>query len=277
MFPTFLGIGAPRAGTTWLHDVLASHPDVYVPADRKEIQFFDRSYDRGLNWYEAFFPEQPGDYRAVGEISPMYLSHPEAPARIAELGTVRHLIVQLRDPVDRAYSEYLWRVNRGGYRGTIQEFYAEKPRLLRASTYSPGLTRYLEHFDRSSMLVLIFEEIFEDTARTLQRIGAFLDVDPDRFDLSIAARPANPGTTARRPRLSRMAHRAGGRLRERGSDRLANWSRDTVLGRALTSGRESTPELQPMDREYLQELVGDDAAKVEGLLNIDLARWRSDG
>ena len=53
--PTFLGIGVQRAGTTWLHTLLNSHPDVYMPTHRKEIRFFDRYYERGLSWYEEFF------------------------------------------------------------------------------------------------------------------------------------------------------------------------------------------------------------------------------
>ena len=68
--PAFLGIGVPRAGTTWLHTLLASHPDVYTPTLRKEINFFDRYYDRGLSWYEALFPppENAERYQAIGEI-----------------------------------------------------------------------------------------------------------------------------------------------------------------------------------------------------------------
>ena len=59
--PTFLGIGVPRGGTTWLHTTLISHPDVYMPTRRKEVRFFDRYYERGLGWYETFFcaPEHP--------------------------------------------------------------------------------------------------------------------------------------------------------------------------------------------------------------------------
>ena len=64
--PTFLGIGVPRGGTTWLHTLLATHPDVYIPTRRKEIRFFDRHFDRGLGWYEGFFcdDDERDRYRA---------------------------------------------------------------------------------------------------------------------------------------------------------------------------------------------------------------------
>ena len=63
--PTFLGIGVPRAGTTWLHTLLAGHPDVYLPTRRKEIRFFDRYHDLGTAWYEAFFAAAEAIGRSV--------------------------------------------------------------------------------------------------------------------------------------------------------------------------------------------------------------------
>lgn len=51
MTPTVIGIGVPRGGSTWLHNLLESHPDVAMPRQRKEIHYFDHNYDRGLEWY----------------------------------------------------------------------------------------------------------------------------------------------------------------------------------------------------------------------------------
>ena len=73
--PTFLGIGVPRAGTTWLHQLLSAHPDVFLPSRRKEVRFFDRHHEEGQGWYEGFFcpPDEADRYSAIGEISPQYL------------------------------------------------------------------------------------------------------------------------------------------------------------------------------------------------------------
>ena len=78
--PTFLGIGVPRGGTTWLHTWLDSHPQVCMSTRRKEVRFFDRHYERGLGWYESFFcpPEERDRYSAVGEIWPSTTSTPTA-------------------------------------------------------------------------------------------------------------------------------------------------------------------------------------------------------
>lgn len=74
MLPTFLGIGPPKAASTWLYQLLASHPDVAMSRE-KEPCFFSRHHSRGLGWYEAFFPEDEEErmYRAVGEVTPEYL------------------------------------------------------------------------------------------------------------------------------------------------------------------------------------------------------------
>lgn len=54
--PDFLGIGVPRAGATWLHDLLSSHPQVVMPKKRKELNLFDLNFHRGLDWDAACFP-----------------------------------------------------------------------------------------------------------------------------------------------------------------------------------------------------------------------------
>ena len=79
--PNFLVIGAQRAGTTLLHRLLATHPEVYVPFQRKELHYFDRYFERGDAWYAGYFPAEPATrrYLAVGEVTPDYLAHPQAP------------------------------------------------------------------------------------------------------------------------------------------------------------------------------------------------------
>ena len=94
MLPNFIGIGVPRAGTTWLHELLDMHPDVAVPQRRKEVHFFDRYYDKGMAWYSSFFPP---DHEAVYTIPRLW-------PRVSLQQTVRTipdngLIVSSRDSV----------------------------------------------------------------------------------------------------------------------------------------------------------------------------------
>ena len=119
MLPTFIIIGAQRAGTTTLFFYLRSHPDIEgpKPADSsvswpKELHFFDEHFAKGVDWYRAFFPLERSRARAraeghdliTGEATPYYLFHPLVPERVATTVPDVRLIVLLRDPIERAYS-----------------------------------------------------------------------------------------------------------------------------------------------------------------------------
>ena len=162
--PTFVGIGVARGGTTWLHTLLSGHPRVFMPTHRKEIRFFDRNYDRGLGWYEAFFPESADvdAYDAIGEISPQYLYCSECPERVAATLPAAKLIVILRHPVDRAYSHYGFVVQRRNFQGSFEEFLAMRPNMLEKGFYSRSLDRYVRYFDRDRILAIVFEKAVRD-------------------------------------------------------------------------------------------------------------------
>lgn len=113
--PDFLVVGAQRSGTTTLYRTLADHPAVRFPLLTKGLHWFDVEYRRSASWYAAGFPRRRAIERAtvdlgervvVGEAAPYYAFHPYAPARIAaHLPDVR-LVMILRDPVSRAWSQF---------------------------------------------------------------------------------------------------------------------------------------------------------------------------
>jgi hypothetical protein len=124
--PTFLVIGTKRGGTTSLWNWLLKHPAVapQFPAAQqiKSPHYFDINFWRGEQWYRSHFPTQRaldrlatsvGGRPAVGEASPYYMFHPAAPQRVAELMPDVRLIVLLRDPVARAYSNFAERRGSG--------------------------------------------------------------------------------------------------------------------------------------------------------------------
>ena len=103
--PDFICVGAAKSGSTSLHEILAVHPDIWLPA-AKELHFFDNPdhYARGMSWYREQFSAAPAN-AMVGEVTPAYLSYPEIPARMREhLGDALKLIFLFREPVSRAYS-----------------------------------------------------------------------------------------------------------------------------------------------------------------------------
>ncbi len=100
----FIGVGAQKSGTSWAYACLYEHPEICAPV--KEIHFFSRPrYEEGKEWYEGHFKKcEEGLLR--GEFSTSYLYSEESPERIHACYPNAKLIAILRNPIDRAYSQY---------------------------------------------------------------------------------------------------------------------------------------------------------------------------
>jgi hypothetical protein len=211
--PDFLCIGAQKAGTTTLHGLLQEHPGVHMPPE-KEIHYFSCHFHRSLRWYRSRFAGARPDQR-IGEISPYYLFHPEAPARIAASVPDVRLIALVRDPVERALSGY-FHVHRHGREPLPIEaaFEAEEQRLVGAgralaapggrhdhhqwhsylarSRYDEQLARYGSLFPASQLLVIRSEDLFADPGSIVARVIEFLGLEPQPLqDLSLRRNAGN--------------------------------------------------------------------------------------
>lgn len=272
--PTFLGIGVPRAGTTWLHTLLSGHPDVYLPVKRKEVRFFDRHFGHGPSWYEAFFPpsEEASRYRAIGEISPQYLYCDACPDRIAALLPDVRLLVMLRHPVDRAYSHYGFVRQRKNYGASFEEFLSTRPRALEMGHYSRHLERFAERFGRDRILPLLFEEAVSDRSPVRRELAGFLGIDEARFPAAVER--VNPSTVPRFGSLSSAVVHAGRRLRRSGLEPLVDLAGRLGLRRLITSGRRA-PRLDPALRSRLSEGFEGEFEELERDWGLDLGAWRT--
>jgi hypothetical protein len=271
--PTFLGIGVPRAGTTWLHTLLSGHPDVYLPTRRKEVRFFDRHHDRGPAWYEGFFPprEEASRYAAIGEISPQYLYCEECPGRISELVPAAKLIVMLRHPVDRAYSQFGFVMQRRDFRGSFEEFVASRPRALEMGYYSRYLTTYRRHVEKSRILPVVFEDAVSEGSSVRTELAGFLGISEELFPE--ATERVNPSTVPRFRSLSGFAVKTGRRMRRHHLEPLVDLAARMGLRRLMTSGRR-VPPLDPQVRRELSERYASEFEDLERSWGIDLTRWK---
>src|SRR5579863_2670833 len=121
LLPDFLVIGTQRGGTTALYHSLQTHPYI-KPATTTDTHFFDKKFNKGLTWYRGHFPTSVERYYAqrlrrhaflTGEASSSYLFYPHTPGRVARALPHVKLIVLLRNPVDRAYSQYFHAIELG--------------------------------------------------------------------------------------------------------------------------------------------------------------------
>ena len=178
--PDFLVIGAQKAGTTALYAYLRWHPAITGPS-WKEVSFFDRHWWRGEPWYRGQFPLRPRG-RLVGEASPSYLFHPLAPERARAVVPNAKLVALLRNPVERAYSQYQHEVERlladprAFSRAWWDHTYAAR------GLYAEQLERWLAAFPRERLLIVTTDELGERPDEAYASILAFLGAPPHQLD-----------------------------------------------------------------------------------------------
>jgi hypothetical protein len=204
--PDYLIVGTQRGGTTTLHHWLAAHPGVLPARLTKGVHWFDTGFGRSEAWYRSHFPSRRargaaarrlGYEPVVGEGSPYYMFHPFAPARIASVLPDPKLLVVLRDPVERAWSQYHHETARGfedlPFEAALEAEAsrlageAEKladPRATSASHQHHSYVargRYAEQVEelwrqvgRDHVLVLFSEDLSADPVGTMAAVHRFL-------------------------------------------------------------------------------------------------------
>jgi hypothetical protein len=183
--PNFLYIGPDKAGSSWLHDVLSEHPDIFMtPA--KDLYFFDRYFDKGVDWYAHHFT-RAGDQAIVGEVCQDYLFHPLAPARIHSVLDDPRFMVTLRDPVDRAFSSYLYMLKMGQSPGTFTQALTSRPELLDHGRYGTGLDRFADLFGEENVYVAVFDDLNADARAFVANLLEWLGVAPLELDEDLMA------------------------------------------------------------------------------------------
>lgn len=189
----FIGIGAPKCGTTWLAKCLEEHPNILfsnqksvkelnffnTPTWRKAIDYDISNYHKGVSWYLNQFPkEQEGKIR--GEFSTSYLSDPKACQRIKKHFPNVKLLVALRDPVKMVYSMHNFTLRTlrasvpSNFSKAIEEGY-----YLEIGLYAKHLKRYFKLFDRAQVYVVLLKDIKDNPRLLVRDLYKFLGVSQD--------------------------------------------------------------------------------------------------
>jgi hypothetical protein len=208
VLPDFLILGVQKGGTTSLYNYLIEHPNI-IRARRKEAHFFDQHFEKGISWYRGNFPTFMSKYYIekirkqvfiTGEGSPEYLFYPHIAKKVGNLLPKAKLIVLLRNPVDRAYSQYRhnirWghetlsfedalaleeeRTKEGKERAAKEENYHnfsyQRAAYIARGIYVDQVHRWLSIFPREQLLVLRSEDFFKEPGEMYKKTLSFLNV-----------------------------------------------------------------------------------------------------
>jgi hypothetical protein len=233
VLPDFLGIGAQKAGTTWLYENLRRHPGLYMP-DRKELHYFDWYFHRSLRWYAGHF--KAGAQKVCGEITPGYsILSRERIAFVHKLMPGLRLILLIRNPIERAWSQALMNLvtlPRRRYEdvsaGEFREHFRSN-RSLRRGDYLAALENWLSFFPAAQLFVGVYDDISgrpqELLTDVFEHLGVSTDVDWGRFPLEdVVFRGAGvPLPDSLRSVLHGIYENDLRRLVDRFGDRVAHW------------------------------------------------------
>lgn len=282
----FIGIGVSKAGTTWVSRMLDAHPEICM-SEPKEVNYFNEqnnyyvknwhtNYNKGLCWYKKHFPHQR-DGKIIGEFTPKYFSYHEVPLRIKKSFPDAKLIVCLRNPVDRAFSQYNFiKYFKKKESRPFMEVIQNEPEYIEKGLYYKQLKRYLEYFEMNRIHIIWFEDIRNKPGEVLKELYRFLGVD-ETFNPIHANKKINAAREARFRQIPVLMNAFTEILTRCGLLFIIKAIKKTGLHAIVKKANARKIMIDPMPEEarrFLRKKFTDDIAELEKLLNKDLSHWK---
>ncbi|GGH37854.1 sulfotransferase [Mangrovimonas yunxiaonensis] len=293
--PNFIIAGFPKCGSTALHYYLENHPQIYMPK-QKELHYFTNrilaKLDKGpgdkeakitqisdINNYENCFKNVKSG-QLIGEASPSYINYPSKFDTINKELCNPKVIVMLRDPIKRAYSNYLHLVREhreklSFYEALLneeirkQKQYSDFWYYKFNSTYFDKLQQALEKFE--NVLIITQEELNKDTRSTMKKVFGFLDVDVNYEPDNIEKR-YNHGGVFKDNLITRFF------FKQTKFKSLVKQiipipvQAKNIINKIVDNYRVSTPKIDVETEDYLIDLFKEDVQKLKNL-EIDVSSW----
>ena len=236
---------------------------------------YNPNFDKGLDWYFNHFNHAKKG-QILGEYTPKYATDPNAPEKIKATFPKAKLIFSFRNPVERAHSQYLrykyyWQKTNLDFESSLKE----ESWLIERLYYFKFLSRYLQHFDRSQMHFIIFDDLINDPVKTIQKLYTFLGVN-DKFIPKSHQKKKNPTTKIRFGILRNLERKFLSFLRKNGKTQWISGMRRLKLHEIykLINKQETKKETMKQEtRNYLIELLKEDTAQLSILLDRNLDHW----
>jgi hypothetical protein len=295
--PSFFILGAAKSGTTSLYHGLLEHPDVYL-SHPKEPFFYEAEYDQGMEYYASKYYGGWSGQKAVGDASPRNLFLPFVPERIQKTCPKAKLIISLRNPVDRAYSDWWMNVGFGIEHLSFEDAIRDNMSQLASGTdlagadgpliwkeylqayfngptlkfrtyldmgyYEAQIRRYYDRFPSEQIKIVYYPDLKSTPNQLLKELFDFLDVDRSYEPANLTPRMVGLGRWG--STLKRMAFEL--RLIEK-----TPLSVKTALKRLLTQLGDRRPKMSSTSRSWLSEHYYTHNRRLEALLQRSLPDW----
>lgn len=275
----FIGIGVQKSASTWVYKILEDHPDIEC-SNPKELDFFSFFFDKGADWYHSHFNNKKN--RLLGEISPSYFIDKDSPLRVKKYNPNMKIIVTLRDPIERAYSNHLHMIRTGCY--LFDDISFEKGLMmdetyLEQSRYAKHLKNWFSLFSKENILILFQEEIQKKPEESAKKLYKFLKVDAEHCS-AFLKRKANVSYAVKHKKIKKLVTSTFSVVKKIGGGFLVERLRKTnfflnVRDKNRVPLSTVVPEIKSSTREFLIGELTSDMKELVELLNVKTLPWNT--
>lgn len=273
--PSFIHVGPPRTGTTWLHEVLIGH--IRLPSE-KETSFFYARYSRGVEWYYSLFGDDPANVPA-GEMCPSYFSNAVARERIKRHIPDCKIIVTFREPAARLYSMYrLLRTIRVPVNATFDGYWRFQINCgTDLCSYATHLRRWQATFGKPRVLVLFYEDLSSNPQGYLDAVCDFVGARRIALDRSKvgSTKASSAPAAARSSAVARRIVESIDWASRHGARPLIELGQHTALWKIMR--RPFVEDFPPLSQESANEIRAmmlPETEELERITGRDLSPWK---
>ncbi len=298
----FLIIGAGKSGTTSLADFISQHPDIII-SDPKEPWFFDTDdYHKGMAWYWSHYLTQYAGEKCVGEASSQTLFVPYAAERLYKTVPNAKFIAVLRNPVERAYSDWWMKYCKGKERDDFETAIYKNFRQIESGIdfsnpsiwqehidshdsqliyktyidyghYTTQLKRYLNYFREEQILTLLSDDLLSNTEETVKKVWRFLDVKTNSHGFELDLKSKNRAKTKLEVNVIRTIPNLP--LIGTATKLLPRNVKNMLLSTLNRLNTGKIPLIPDETKRLLEEHYIEEINRLESMIDRDLSAWLS--
>lgn len=286
--PNFLCVGTQKAGTSSIHAILKQHSQIFLPRT-KELHFFDReeNYTQGIEWYSQNYSGITTE-TAIGEVSHGYLYSKNAPERIMQhLGKDVKLLFSLRNPADRAFSNYKMIVGRGLEKNKFKkaikidlkkiknsEQYAIPFHYINRGFYYQQIQNFLKIFPKENMFFILFENDFLNNRKhTFEKIYNFLGVEYEDISVNVKITPQTHYKNQNADKILNTTHPINQFAKKIIPSKKLRTNIKYFFTKLNQKPTANISELEEMRPFLINEVYKESILNLEKLIDRDLSSW----
>ena len=271
----FVAVGPFKTGTSWIYNYLINYQQVTLPTTVKETFFFDRQFDRGLDWYYSHFELLGEKPKKVGEIAPSYFHSSAATDRIHQLNPNCKILVTFREPLSRLVSFYQHMQQRGEIKPnvTLSQALSQKQILRDTASYYRHLSHWIKVFGRDNVRVVFFETLKASPEQFAVELCENLDLELENTQQDLTKK-VNASQAPINHNLAKIVYSGVNFLHSSGLHKIVDYGKNLGIKKLIFSRQAKKFQLEPKEFQSILQLIEDDILQLETKLNFDLSPWK---